>query len=492
MRVYILISGLLRTFFESLLPFLEELIKINNLEINILLATSNSGNDENYMTHDYSLQLEKIKNIKEIKTILIDNFEIKMNTLLSQREKNIIYQWYRINTLLHYLENFYIKNDDIIVRLRTDIHFNISPDMFLLKLDKVKKYKGIFIPIGNDPNHTSINDQIAFGKYKYMKEYCSLYKNINLLEYKNPLISEEILYNYLQNKNISIYRIDLSYTLRLSECKLIAISGDSGVGKTTLLSSIRKIFPFDKNLILEADRYHKWERTDENWKKITHLNPEANYLEKMLDDTFMLKMGEQVQQVDYDHSTGKFTDAQIIDSKQFIFLCGLHTLYNEEMRLISDLKIFVDTEKSLKKLWKIQRDMKKRGYTFEKCLEIFEKRQADYEKFIFPQKKYADIIVKYYTPDNIPEYFDTNFICNKINMNLELSDTYLPFVQEYLQKFSSSIENNIFNIKNNIKKEDIINILPENYKNLIDIQQIEDSYLGILQAITILIFLNPT
>jgi uridine kinase len=492
MRIYILVSGLLRTFFDSLLPFLEGLINTNNNEIIILLATSNSITDENYMTYDYSLQLEKIKNIKEIKTILIDNFELNTNMLLSQREKNIIYQWYRINTLLQYLENYDINEEDIIIRLRTDIHFNINSDMFFLKLEKVKKYEGIFIPFGNDPNQISINDQIAFGKYKYMKEYCSLYKNINLLEYKKPLISEEILFNYLQNRNIKINRIDLSYTLRLSECKLIAISGDSGVGKTTLLSSIRKIFPFDKNLILEADRYHKWERTDENWKKITHLNPEANYLEKMLDDTFMLKMGEQVQQVDYDHSTGKFTDAQIIDSKQFIFLCGLHTLYNEEMRLISDLKIFIDTEKSLKKLWKIQRDMKKRGYTFEKCLEIFEKRQSDYEKFIFPQKKYADIIVNYYTPDSIPEYFDTNFVCDKVYMNLEISDTYLPFVQKFLQSFSYSVENHIFKIKNNIKKEDIINILPENYKNLIDIQQIEDSYLGILQAITILIFLNPT
>lgn len=492
MCVYILISGLLRTFFDSLLPFLIELIKIKNKEFVILLATSNSRDDENYMVHNYCFQLEKIKNIRQIKIILIDNFQIDNSIKISQKEKNIVYQWYRINTLLQYLENININEDDIVVRLRTDIHFNINPNLFLLKLDKIENYSGIFIPIGNDLNENAINDQIAFGKYKYMKEYCNLYKNINLLEYKKPLISEEILFNYLKMKNINIQRVDLSYTLCLSECKLIALSGDSGVGKTTLMTSLKKIFPFDKNMMLEADRYHKWERYDDNWKTITHLNPDANYLEKMLDDTFMLKMGEQILQVDYDHATGKFTDAQIIEPKQFIFLCGLHTLYNEEMRKISDLKIFIDTEHSLKKVWKIQRDMKKRGYTFQKCLEIFNKRQEDYIKYIFPQKKYADIVIHYYLNEKIPELFDINYKHSDLQMNIEISDYYLQFIEDYLIQFSISINKNTFKIKNNITCDEIIGLLPEKYKIFIQKENIDNSYLGIIQALIILIFMNPT
>jgi uridine kinase len=493
MRIYILVSGVLRTFYTSLFPFLKEFIEINtDNTIKILISTTDKFIDENYMIHDYNNHLKNLKENSNINLLLLD--DIKLDTkynYFSSREKNIIYQWYRLNTLLNYLETYDIHDDDIIIRLRPDIHFNIKPEILLMKLKKIANNDGIFIPYG-DENALSINDQIAIGKYKFMKLYCNIYAYLKNMELNKPFFSQGVLYEYLTINKIKINRIDLSYTLCLSESKLVALSGDSGVGKTTLMTSLKKIFPFDKNIILEADRYHKWERHDNNWKSITHLNPDANYLEKMLDDTFMLKMGEQVEQVDYDHINGKFTDAQIIEPKQYILICGLHTLYNEEMRKISDLKIFIDAEYSLKKLWKIRRDMTKRGYTFEKCLEIFEKRQIDYEKYIFPQKKYADIVVYYYSNNKIPEIFDNSYEYFDLQMDLQISDYYLDFVEDYLLYFSKRVDQNTFKIKNNITREEIIHKLPEKFKCFIKNEDIDNSYLGIIQALIILIFINPT
>ena len=46
--------------------------------------------------------------------------------------------------------------------------------------------------------------------------------------------------------------------------------------------------------ILETDRYHKWERGNENYKTYTHLNPYANHLERMSEDVFQYKIGQDV------------------------------------------------------------------------------------------------------------------------------------------------------------------------------------------------------
>ncbi len=47
-------------------------------------------------------------------------------------------------------------------------------------------------------------------------------------------------------------------------------------------------------------------------------------------------------------------------------------------------------------LWKIKRDIKKRGYTIKKVLENIELRKKDFNEYILPQKKNADIIINFY------------------------------------------------------------------------------------------------
>jgi len=60
--------------------------------------------------------------------------------------------------------------------------------------------------------------------------------------------------------------------------KIIAISGSSGVGKTTISRLISIALPNEKTLVFSGDDLHKWERGDNKWQTYTHLNPEANNL----------------------------------------------------------------------------------------------------------------------------------------------------------------------------------------------------------------------
>jgi uridine kinase len=245
------------------------------------------------------------------------------------------------------------------------------------------------IPLGSDRD--GINDQLAIGPYQIMNHYCKTFDIVH--KYSNDT-SESILATRLEG--IPVKRIPINYKLVLSTAKVIAIAGDSGSGKSTLCKLIRPIFLFDKVLEFETDRYHKWERGDTHWNTTTHLHPQANYLEKMEDDTFNLKLGNTVVTVDYDHSTGKFTPPTSIEPKENILLCGLHTLYSKQLRSLSDLKIYVDTSEELKTQWKLQRDTQERGHDTQSVLAKIESRRSDYETHISPQREHADLVIRFH------------------------------------------------------------------------------------------------
>ena len=176
----------------------------------------------------------------------------------------------------------------------------------------------------------------------------------------------------------------------------IGISGDSGSGKSSFLKVMERLLGKNNILYLEGDGDHRWERNNEKWDEYTHLNPKANYLYRQASDISKLKGGGSVLRVDYDHRTGKFTDAIKIFTKPYIFLSGLHSLYLPQLRSKLDIKIFMDIDETLRRYWKIQRDIKKRGYTKEQILKQIEARVEDAEKYIYPQKEYADYIITYF------------------------------------------------------------------------------------------------
>ena len=250
-------------------------------------------------------------------------------------------------------------------------------------------------------NGNIVNDNIII-----TKNYNLLIQLIKLYDYnlKHTNYLDNVLYNFLKDYSIDYKLIDIDYKLIISNCNIIAIAGDSGSGKTTLSNYLSTLFGNDV-LTLETDRYHKWERGDINYNTYSHLNPNANHLEKMYKDVYDLKIGNEVYQVEYDHSSGKFTQKEKIESKNNVIVCGLHTMYetnvnvNVNINNISDIKIYLDTDRELIKKWKINRDVNERGYTLEKVLKQIENREKDYEEYILKQKKNADIVIQFYDID---------------------------------------------------------------------------------------------
>jgi|LakMenEpi03Aug12_release.lakeMendotaPanAssembly.Ray.scaffolds.fasta_scaffold211144_2 uridine kinase len=215
--------------------------------------------------------------------------------------------------------------------------------------------------------------------------------------------------------------------------KIVGIAGDSASGKTTLSKMLSN--SLKSCTILECDRYHKWPRKDSNWKNITHLNPSANFLELLEQDLKDLKNNKIVSRRDYDHSSGQFTEEKIIYPNDILVCCGLHSLYCSDY--LFDFKIYMNTSDALKRHWKINRDVTKRGYSVEKVLEQLKIRKADYIKYIEPQKYKADLIINFFS-DNDANTIDISkwdhtslFIFIKSSFNLSYFLEAFPDYKNY-------------------------------------------------------------
>lgn len=434
-KVAILISGYLRSLKNNIDSLKENLLNLYDVDIYIHITNSNECK---YINN--KINIDEINLLLKPKVIIITdniNFNNKYNDLYNQN-----YKFYILNQKRIEIEKIENINYDIVIKFRPDIYlqekilFEIIDENSVYipkdnKIDKIKLKK---------PNDNYICDIIAFGKSNVMNKYFDMYLYLDSLITIYGNINETLLYNYLIDNSINFNLIDLKYFVVLSLINTIAITGDSGVGKSRLSNLIKDLF--NNSFILECDRYHKWERGNENWNSLTHLNPDANFITKMNDDVFDLKIGNDIFQVDYDHSTGKFTDKQMIESKENIIVCGLHTFYTSKN--IIDLKIFIHATDSVKIPWKIKRDVKKRGYTYEKILTQINNRKSDFVKYILPQKDNADIVLFYYN-DNI-------FDIDKFNINFEI-----------IYKFKIGI-NKKYDLKNIIHDLNVLTIeIDENF-----------------------------
>ena len=173
---------------------------------------------------------------------------------------------------------------------------------------------------------------------------------------------------------------------------VIGVSGDSGSGKDTLVDAISGLFGAHSVATISGDDYHLWDRHQPMWKVMTHINPAANDLESFAKNLISLIDGRSIQVSHYDHDAGRMGKTFTLPSNDIIIASGLHALYLPILRECYDLSIYLDIDESLRSYFKIQRDVNNRGYTFEKVMDILEKRKPDSVKFIKPQSAFSDLI----------------------------------------------------------------------------------------------------
>lgn len=399
MKTALLISGYLRTLKYNISNIQEKIInQLGNVDVYIHITKNENKSDKYYNNRNSKTDIEFIeRHLNPVVLLQESNYLFSSNNL----ENNIYNSWfkyYKLNNLKKENEKALGKYD-LVIKYRPDLNITgniVFPKILddLIYIPKESLIDENKLRTKEDP---SLCDIFAFGSSESMNKYFEIYNNLQSLIPSYGTVSETLLSYYLNNNYIPYIKQDIKYSVLLSQCNTFAICGDSGSGKTTLSEILKEYFA--DSFMLECDRYHKWERGNKNWENITHLNPNANFISKMNKDIFDLKIGKSIYQVDYDHTTGKFTDKKEIENANNIIVCGLHCFYSDNN--LYNLKIYMDTQDELKKYWKLKRDTIQRGHSKDKVIDQIRKRENDYVKYILPQKEFADIVVNFFPKSEI-------------------------------------------------------------------------------------------
>jgi phosphoribulokinase len=190
---------------------------------------------------------------------------------------------------------------------------------------------------------------------------------------------------------------------------VIAITGSSGSGTSTVRESFQHIFTRDgiDADIIEGDAFHRYERheMDELIKKnrhnseidFSHFSPDANLLSDLAKTFYQFgKNGKyrtrryvhtEEQAIVFKQKTGTMTPWEDASS-ELLFYEGLHGGYvgpGADVAKHVDLLVGVVPIINLEWIQKLHRDNRVRGYSKEAVIDTILNRMPDYINYIAPQ-----------------------------------------------------------------------------------------------------------
>jgi phosphoribulokinase len=192
---------------------------------------------------------------------------------------------------------------------------------------------------------------------------------------------------------------------------IIAVTGSSGAGTTTVMKSFAHIFRREKikAQVIEGDSFHAYDRVEMRERvraadtgtgpAISHFGPESNLLAELAQTlaTYGATGTGKVRRYIHDAAEAKelngepgtFTAWKPMDEKSdVLFYEGLHGGYQEgEVDVAKHVDLLVGVVPIINLEWiqKLHRDKVQRGYSQEAVVETILRRMPDYVKYICPQ-----------------------------------------------------------------------------------------------------------
>jgi len=203
---------------------------------------------------------------------------------------------------------------------------------------------------------------------------------------------------------------------------VIAVTGSSGAGTTTVKNAFEHIFFREKinPLVIEGDSYHRYDRAAmkvaieefaAKGKQLSHFGPESNHFDTLAETfetygktgkckrRYYLHSEEEADlhnaRLKTDLGPGQFTPWEdITEATDLLFYEGLHGGVVDgkvDVAKHTDLLVGVVPIVNLEWIQKIHRDNAQRGYSAEAIVDTILRRMDDYVHYITPQFSLTDI-----------------------------------------------------------------------------------------------------
>ena len=186
-----------------------------------------------------------------------------------------------------------------------------------------------------------------------------------------------------------------------SSCIIIAITGASASGKSSIASTVHKELCNELGCqeigIIAEDSYYKDQSHLEMSERIktNYDHPSSMDRDLLIQHLKDLKNGTAVDIPVYsyvDHTrTG---ETKHFTPKKIVILEGILLLTDERVRQLADISVFVDTPSDICFIRRLQRDMEERGRSLQSVIDQYRATvRPMFLQFIEPSKQYVDIVI---------------------------------------------------------------------------------------------------
>ena len=176
---------------------------------------------------------------------------------------------------------------------------------------------------------------------------------------------------------------------------IIGIAGGTGSGKSTFTNRLKDAFG-NQVTVLYHDNYYRAhdDMPFEQRKKLNYDHPDAFETELLLEHLNKLKNWEAIDCPTYNYANHNRAKATIhIEPRPVILLEGILVLYDEALRNLLDIRIFVDADADERILRRILRDTKERGRDIENIIDQYLTTvKPMHALFVEPTRAYADVV----------------------------------------------------------------------------------------------------
>ncbi|RKZ69965.1 MAG: phosphoribulokinase [Gammaproteobacteria bacterium] len=197
---------------------------------------------------------------------------------------------------------------------------------------------------------------------------------------------------------------------------IIAVTGSSGAGTTTVKSALEHIFQRVGARVefVEGDSFHRYNRKDmkkelkhakKEGRNLSHFGPEGNLFDKQKE--LFCSYGatgngkrrryvhDEYEAALYGVDPGNFTEWEDLEpDSDLLFYEGLHGgLISDGINIAEEVDLLIGVAPTINLEWiqKINRDTSERGYQPEDVIDTIHRRMYDYMHYIMPQFDHTHI-----------------------------------------------------------------------------------------------------